>query len=108
MASVPRKLHVYFDLDGVLADFDGGVRALGLPTEGYVDFSQIYRRCPCFFADLCVLREGLELWKEMQIRVRSGELTVSVLTGLPRGGWALEQKEEWCIKHLGKMISLKA
>jgi hypothetical protein len=102
MTIVPR---FYFDLDGVLADFDGGLKALDLPMDGYVDFSEVHRRCPRFFADLRVLSEGLLLWNVVQSSsVKSGEATASVLTGLPRGGRALEQKKEWCMKHLGEDV----
>lgn len=91
---------LYLDVDGVLADFDGGVRrATGLSPEalqkqrGLGGFWKALARTEGFYADLDLLPGAAE----MVDRVR--HLSPILLTGLPMGNWAAPQKEIWAARH---------
>lgn len=53
-----------------------------------------------FYARLPWMRDGQELWEGV------APLKPTILTGLPRGGWAHAQKVEWCRRELGSDVSV--
>lgn len=99
------RLKVFVDLDGVLADFDGGVRALTgkLPEDLQPKrMWGILARTPNFYANLAWLPGSRALWE----RLRPHGPTV--LTGLPMGNWARPQKFAWCARELGPDVPVVA
>ena len=92
---------LFVDLDGVLADFDAGVRqAAGKdPSELHPGrMWPILARTPGFYAALSWMNDGLELWNAVK------RCSPVILTGLPRGRWAEPQKREWCARELGESV----
>jgi hypothetical protein len=92
---------VFVDLDGVLADFDAGVKAvLGkLPDE--LPPPVLWKRLattPDFYDRLKWLPDGRELWDFVK------SFKPVILTGLPRGAWAEPQKRRWCARELGQDV----
>jgi len=99
---------LYVDLDGVLADFEGGVkRAIGVyPTE--LDRSDLWKQIyqtPDFFTNLGWHPGGRELWQQI------ARLHPTVLTGLPgtkhdpqTSVEGERQKRAWVAKMLGKYV----
>lgn len=95
---------VYFDLDGVLADFRQGViDATGQPPEAF-DADTLWQRIaavPDFFVGLAVLEEGRTL-----LGMAMDTHRVAILTALPRASTypdAAHEKRRWTIQHFGAL-----
>ena len=91
---------LYLDCDGVLADFDKGATAiLGLPPRAYEKrhglgrFWQQLAAAPDFYFGLPLLPDAIELFEAVR------HLDPIILTGLPRGNWAADQKVRWAALH---------
>ena len=93
-----RQYRLFLDLDGVLVDFEMGVlKTTGrLPMQ--LQLSKMWahlEHTPNFFEHLPWTKDGQLLWSTTQ------HLQPFILTGLPRGQWAAEQKRAWCKRELG-------
>ena len=91
---------LYLDCDGVLADFDKGAKSiLGLPPRAYEKrhgigrFWQKLATAPDFYFSLPLLPDAMELFEAVK------HLHPVILTGLPRGNWAADQKIRWAAQH---------
>lgn len=89
---------LYCDLDGVLANFeDGVVKCIGKKpddlTSGFMWAT--LRKTPGFYENLEWREEGRQLWDAIK------KFNPIILTGCPRGGWAEQQKRNWCARELG-------
>jgi hypothetical protein len=100
MALRAMRRQLYLDCDGVLADFDQGATAvLGLHPRAFqkrywlAQFWQKLASAPDFFFGLPLMPDAMQLFDA----VRS--LDPIILTGLPRGDWAGEQKVRWAAQH---------
>jgi len=92
------SLILYCDLDGVLADFERGVvSCIGKKpddlTSGFMWAT--LRKTPGFYENLEWRAEGRMLWDAIK------KYNPIILTGCPRGGWAEQQKRNWCARELG-------
>ncbi|MFP4114862.1 MAG: hypothetical protein ACOC1I_03285 [Spirochaetota bacterium] len=89
---------LFVDLDGVLVDFESGVKRVTgrLPHEQTQRsmWSQL-ARTDGFYEHLDWTRDGRELWEALK------EHEPTILTGLPLGRWAEPQKRAWCARELG-------
>lgn len=101
---------IYFDMDGVLADFGGGLRELcgmepfenqDLPDEVEQVMWDAIRNCPEFYSSLKLVEGSGELFAEM--RGKYGD-KVEVLTGIPGQRRRLknvkEDKVDWAHRLL--------
>jgi hypothetical protein len=91
---------LYLDCDGVLADFDAGVRELlGMSPQEFTDkrgmgmFWKKLATHPDFYAKLPLMPDAMELFDGVK------HLQPIILTGLPRGNWAAPQKVRWAAQH---------
>ena len=91
---------LYLDCDGVLADFDKGATAvLGQPPRAYEKrhglgrFWQELASAPDFYFGLPLLPDAMVLFDAVR------HLHPVILTGLPRGNWAADQKVRWAAQH---------
>lgn len=91
---------LYLDCDGVLADFDKGATAvLGLPPRAFEKrhglgrFWQKLAQAPDFYFGLPLVPDAKELIESVR------HLDPIILTGLPRGNWAADQKVRWAAHH---------
>jgi hypothetical protein len=91
---------LYLDCDGVLADFDKGATAvLGLAPRTYEKrhgigrFWQKLAGAPDFYFSLPLLPDAMTLFEAVR------HLSPIILTGLPRGNWAADQKMRWAARH---------
>jgi 5'(3')-deoxyribonucleotidase len=91
---------LYLDCDGVLADFDAGVRRLlGMGPQEFMDkrgvgtFWKKLALAPGFYATLPLMADARELFDAVR------HLDPVILTGLPRGNWAAPQKVRWAAEH---------
>lgn len=91
---------LYLDCDGVLADFDRGATAvLGLPPRAYEKRHGLDRfwaklaNAPDFYFGLPLMPDAIELYEAVK------HLDPIILTGLPRGNWAADQKVRWAAHH---------
>jgi hypothetical protein len=94
------KRQLYLDCDGVLADFDKGATAiLGLPPgaferrHGPGRFWQKLATAPDFYFGLPLMADAMELFEAVK------HLHPVILTGLPRGNWAADQKVRWAAEY---------
>jgi hypothetical protein len=95
---MPRQL--YLDCDGVLADFDHGATALlGMKPKAFRKRHGIGRfwaklaRAPDFYFGLPLLPDAMRLFDAVK------HLDPIILTGLPIGNWAAEQKVRWATRY---------
>ena len=89
---------LFVDLDGVLADFENGVRRVTGRLPHDQPTSAMWRqlaRHPGFYEHLDWMADGRELWEYVR------DLDPTILTGLPFGRWARPQKLTWCARELG-------
>lgn len=89
---------LYCDLDGVLADFEGGViRRMGKSPDELKSGLMwgVIRKTPGFYENLEWTEDGRQLWDAIK------QYNPIILTGCPNGNWAEEQKRKWCAKNLG-------
>ncbi|HUR87667.1 MAG TPA: hypothetical protein VMZ74_01140 [Ramlibacter sp.] len=91
---------LYLDCDGVLADFDAGVRRLlGMPPNEFIEkrgagtFWKKLALAPDFYGSLPLMPDARELFDAVR------HLDPVILTGLPRGKWAAPQKVRWAAEH---------
>lgn len=91
---------LFLDADGVLADFDLGVRRLlGMRPKAYITahgraaFWKRLARAPNFYGSLAEMPDARVLFDAVK------HLKPTILTGLPLGNWAAPQKVEWAKKH---------
>lgn len=91
---------LYLDCDGVLADFDAGVRALlGMAPQEFMDrrgkgtFWKKLAAAQDFYARLPLMPDARELFDAVK------HLDPVILTGLPLGQWAAPQKVRWAAEH---------
>ena len=91
---------LYLDCDGVLADFDkGAAAALGMHPKAFEKRFGLGRfwaklaTAPDFYFSLPLLGDAMELFEAVR------HLDPIILTGLPRGNWAADQKVRWAAKH---------
>jgi hypothetical protein len=94
------KRQLFLDCDGVLADFDKGATAiLGMPPKAFEKRHGIGRfwaklaSAPDFYFSLPLLPGAMELFEAVK------HLDPIILTGLPRGNWAADQKVRWAAQH---------
>lgn len=97
------KKILYCDLDGVLTDFEEGVRLkMGKEPE---EINQglmwsVLRKSHNFFEKLPWMPEGKLLWEKIK------KYEPIILTGCPHGGWSEEQKCNWSKRELGENIKV--
>lgn len=91
---------LYLDCDGVLADFDKGATAvLGLPPRAFEKrhglgrFWQKLAAAPDFYFGLPLMGDAQDLFDAVR------HLNPVILTGLPRGNWAADQKVRWAAHY---------
>ena len=92
------KYNIFCDLDGVLADFDMGIKKLMGEHPNDVPDARMWpavARKRDFFETLPWMVDGKELWEYIK------EHNPSILTGLPRGQWAGPSKRSWVGRELG-------
>lgn len=92
---------LYLDLDGVLADFDRGVQTVTGQRPEALPLKTMWgalAKAPRFFETLEMMHDAEALWQFC------APLHPTILTGLPRGSWAPEQKRRWVARVLGAHV----
>lgn len=91
---------IFVDLDGVLVDFDYGVKRILNKEPDEISPRLMWSRIAStgdFFTHLPWMDGGKLLWTSI---VKAGYDPV-ILTGCPRGEYAPKQKKQWCDRELG-------
>ena len=94
------KPRLFLDADGVLADFDEGVRRLlGMEARAFEAkhgrgaFWKRLANAKDFYATLPEMADARVLFDAVK------HLKPTILTGLPLGNWAAPQKVKWAAEH---------
>lgn len=98
-----REMQLFLDLDGVLADFDRGVVAVTGRRPEELPPPAMWRalaRHPDFFNTLEFMADGRTLWDYC------APFAPRILTGLPLGSWAPDQKRRWVARMLGAEVEV--
>jgi len=96
---------LFLDLDGVLADFDAGVRATTGNPPGDLTARVMWRALaahPDFYGTLDMMADAQDLW------AFCAPFGPTILTGLPMGRWAEPQKRAWVARVLGAHVPVVA
>ncbi len=94
-------MKLFLDLDGVLADFDRGVHEVTGRRPKELPLKTMWAalsRAPRFFETLAFMHDAEALWRFCE---PDGP---TILTGLPLGAWAPEQKKQWVSRMLGAHV----
>lgn len=94
---------LYLDLDGVLADFDRGIKDLTGKWPWQLHPGKLWAsaaRADGFFENLEFTEDALALWEHCK------PYAPVILTGLPRGKWAEAQKRAWVARMLGEEVEV--
>jgi hypothetical protein len=90
---------IFCDLDGVLCDFDAGVRRISngkRPDD--MNLKEMWRtvaRADSFYTHLPWTIDGRDLWEAIL------HLKPDILTGVPMHQKARQEKADWCSRELG-------
>ena len=98
-----QRRQIFCDLDGVLADFEEGVRRVFRKEPRTISPTQLWTVLavtPEFYTNLPWMKGGERLWEAIK-----GHDPV-IITAAPRGSWAGEQKREWVRRHLGPWVEV--
>eukprot|EP00579_Thalassiosira_antarctica_P033073 CAMPEP_0201991946 /NCGR_PEP_ID=MMETSP0905-20130828/673_1 /ASSEMBLY_ACC=CAM_ASM_000554 /TAXON_ID=420261 /ORGANISM="Thalassiosira antarctica, Strain CCMP982" /LENGTH=240 /DNA_ID=CAMNT_0048546503 /DNA_START=98 /DNA_END=820 /DNA_ORIENTATION=+ len=97
---------IFCDLDGVLVDFNAGVKKIfngrspeELPNQGMM-WGGI-SKADQFYARLPWMSDGKVLWEELKCL----SATPYILTGVPRSNKSRVEKFAWCKKELGISVN---
>lgn len=103
--SSEQTFKVYCDLDGVLTDFEHGIRQLFPDVQHHRSFqiqdlerSTMWRKvaqADAFFEKLPWTRDGRRLWQAIE------HLQPDILTGVPNHPSSRMEKYRWCQRELG-------
>lgn len=103
-SGVSSKYIIFCDLDGVLADFEEGVRNKFKKNVEEIKPSLMWgviNKSKTFFETLPWMPKGRELWAQIK------QYNPIILTGVPPGSaTASEQKIRWCQRELGPDIQV--
>lgn len=94
---------LYLDLDGVLADFDRGVEEITGERPDELSTKAMWKALaahPDFFGTLEMMEDAQHLWDYCE------PYDPTILTGLPRGDWAEDQKRRWVANMLGRDVDV--
>jgi len=94
---------LFMDLDGVLVDFNRGVRSITGREASELHPRRMWpliARTKGFYEKLDWMADGKELWDAVR------KFHPVVLTGLPMGKWAEPQKRSWCARELGPDVAV--
>lgn len=101
---IDTKHIIFCDLDGVLADFDQGVRNKFNKNVEELNPGMMWgviNKSNTFFETLPWMPRGKELWSQIE------QYNPIILTGVPRGSTkAAEQKIRWCQRELGPNVQV--
>lgn len=98
------KYIIYIDLDGVLVDFEKGIRKIFTKNEleniSKNKFWEKIKKYPNFFENLEWTKDGKLLWNYVK------KYNPIILSGVPLGNWAYSQKMKWCKREIGENVSV--
>lgn len=100
-SSSSSEYKIYCDLDGVLVDFDAGVRNIsgGRSPDDFPNSSMMWSaisRADRFYANLPWTSDGKALWSVLVAHIP----TPNILTGVPMSNKSREEKFAWCKREL--------
>jgi len=102
-----RILEVQLDLDGLFADFEGGVKAITGKPPSQLEKRRMWAAVhsnKLFFLELKVLPRSMELWTAIKSILPDEK--IKFLTGAPSSAAFREQKKQWVAKVFGSQYEV--
>ena len=99
----PDAFRLFVDLDGVLADFDRGVKLVTGKRPEELSVKAMWRalsKASDFYGTLEFMHDAQILWDYCK------PYDPTILTGLPLGSWAPDQKRRWVARMLGPDVPI--
>lgn len=104
-SSSSSQYKIFCDLDGVLVDFDAGVKKLfNGRSPDQLPVGRMWgaiNKADQFYAKLPWTTDGKELWNELKVL----DTTPDILTGVPLTKKSRAEKFAWCQKQLGITVN---
>jgi predicted kinase len=102
------QFKIFCDLDGVLADFDKGIKNISGFLPEMQSLAKMWQRInnyPKFFESLDFTPYGKQLWQEL---CDISKTTPTILTGVPPkfSKQHSQEKKKWCETHLGNNVNV--
>jgi len=99
-----QSIQLFVDLDGVLADFDAGVRRICGQSPNDIAVAAMWRAIHSardFFGSLEWMPGAQALWENSLVHLKP-----TILSGVPMSDsrWAERQKSAWCARKLGPEV----
>lgn len=94
---------IFCDLDGVLVDFEEGIRKIFGKEPNELPRKHMWgvvAKTPNFYTTLPWMKDGKQLWESIK------GLNPIILTAAPRGSWAERQKRQWVTRELGEHVPM--
>lgn len=100
---------LFLDLDGVMFDFDGGVKKITGKLPHELDKREMWKRInstPNFFFNLDLLPRAMEMYRYIKTLEMTHDVKTRILTGLPSMTGSADQKRRAVAQYIDQDLEV--